>query len=251
MLFIIQVKKRLGPTSAREYGSDLLAIQEKLRPDLTSMVKALAATNRTVEKKAVTMDPDTLIALLDKLEEPEERTLWLQWMTASRWSDVAKEGNGCKIIFLNTFEVAVLFGQTKANRREKTREDHQVIVRRNPRLPDFFTKPLAGGMSKWSTTKMDAWLGLQGTPSEHESRETVMTSYTTHAVKRGALHLLVLRAAQIPGFPVHLIPLLAKHKGRSEMIPTVTMRYLSGDADRIALARTLRTHEATEIINPF
>ena len=59
------------------------------------------------------------------------------------------------------------------------------------------------------------------------------------------------RAAGIPGFPAHLIPLLAKHKGKTELIPQVTMRYLNGDADRVALARTLRTHEATEIMNPL
>ena len=106
-------------------------------------------------------------------------------------------------------------------------------------------------MSKWFAMKMDTWLGLLGGLSVHESRENVVTSYTTHAAKKGALHLLVLRAAQITGFLVHLIPLLAKHKGRSGMNPTVTMRYLSRDADHIALARKLSTHEATEIVSPF
>ena len=238
MLFVIQTKKRLGATSAKEYGADLLAIKEKLKPDLVSIQR-----NDRKESGGDGTRHDRNAA--------HQATPWLQWMTASRWSDVAGSRNDLKLIGIDKTEVAVLFGPTKTTRREAAREDHQVIVKRLPRLPGFFTTPLNGPMSTWSTTKMDTWLGAQGSPTEIERLGTTMTAYTTHAVKRGALHLLVTKAAEIPGFPAHLIPLLAKHKRKSETIPQVTMRYLSGDDDRVAVARTLRTQEATLLMNPL
>jgi len=197
------------------------------------------------------MSHNTIAILLFRLQLPERRTLWLQWMTASRWGDVAAGTQNLRLIPINRSEVAVLFGSTKATRKEAAREDHQVIIKRLPKLPEFFEMPLDGPLSRWTTEKMDRWLKIQGPATEGERQDTTMVDYTTHSVKRGALHCLVTRAAKIPDFPAHLIPLLAKHKRKAEVIPQVTMRYLSGTEARVALARTLKTQEATLIINPL
>ena len=185
MLFVSKTKRRLGATSAREYGADLLAIQDKLKPDLASLVKALTAANVATGKTAVTMEPETLVKFLVKLEIPERRTLWLQWMTASRWSDVAGRTSGLKLVAINKSEVAVLFGQTKALRRGQAREDHQVVVKRLPELPDFFRMPLDGPRSAWSTTRMDSWMPLDRSGAENRRGALAAAEFSACAKPSG------------------------------------------------------------------
>ena len=181
----------------------------------------------------------------------EKTTLWLQWMAASRWGDATADSQSIRLIPIYNREFAVLFGPTIATRKEGAKEDHQVIVRRNPNLPKFIRVPLDGPLRRWTTDKMDRWLRAQGPVTMDERQDTMCTEYTTHSVIRGALQCLVTRAAKIPNFPVHLIPMQAKSKQRMEIIPQVTMRYPTGIDARVVLARALRTQEATSVVNPL
>ena len=97
---------------------------------------------------------------------------------------------------------------------------------------------------------MDKLLGRFGKAKEHERSSTTLDHYTVHAVKKGALSQLVSRAAQIPEFPIWLIPLLAKHKSPQEQIPQVTVGYLNHPNVRVDTARLLRTQEATQLLDP-
>ena len=250
MEFVAQTTERLGTTAAKEYGKDLLAMREKLVRDLPSLVRALSAADATSENQAATMLPGTFLDILGKLPPAERRTAWLQWMTASRWSDVANPLAPPEIIPIDLQECGVLFGKTKSTGQGPYREDHQLILRCESRLPRFFVPPPKAPLSTWSTTRMDEWMKRLPLPTAGEKEGTNIESFTTHSIKRGALRLLTLRAAKTKNFPPHLIGLLAKHKGAASTIPQVTMRYLKGREARVAKARLLRTQEATVLMNP-
>ena len=251
MEFVAQIEQRLGPVSAKEYGKDLIALRERLKRDLPSLVKALSAADASAENQAPTMFPTSFVKILQLLPLAEKRTAWLQWMSASRWADVANPTSPPEIVPIDRQECGVLFGKTKGTGRFPYREDMQLILRCEPRLPEFFTPPLSAPLSTWTTTRMDEWLKGLPPPSVEERDGTGTVSFTTHSVKRGALRLLTLRAAKKEGFPPHLISLLAKHKGATSTIAPVTMRYLRGREARLAMARILRTQEATVLLNPL
>ena len=105
-------------------------------------------------------------------------------------------------------------------------------------------------MCKRTTPEMDALLRSFGKALPEERSPTTTEHYTCHAFKKGALDQLVQRASKVKDFPTYLVPLLAKHKSEQEQMPAVTMGYLNHPSSRIAMARLLQTHRATELLDP-
>ena len=251
MEFVARTEERLGAVSAKEYGKDLQAMKEKLRKDLPSLIRALSAADSHSESQAPTMLPASFREALKRLPPPEKRTAYLQWMTASRWADVANPDSPPEVVPIDTKECGVLFGKTKSTGQYPYREDLQVILRSEPRIPSFFIPPPAAPLSTWTTSRMDEWMKQLPPPSAEEKEGSGRATFTTHSIKRGALRQLTMEAAKKDDFPPHLIGLLAKHKGAVPAIAPVTMRYLKGQAARLAMARILKTQDATVLMNPF
>lgn len=247
--FVVDTAMRVGRKAAKAYGNDLLAIRRKLQTlDLAGVVRAISAEHAPPEARAVTMSPVTFAEVLRSLPPPERTAAFLQWKTTSRWDDVCTLGRS-NLIHLGPTELAVLFDSTKSTRRNPTRQDHQVVVRHLPELPTWLQIPNEGPLSQWSTERMDNFLRGLGEARGDERGPDTLSHYTVHAIKRGALSQLVKEAAAVRDFPVWLVPLMAKHKTR-ELIPDVTVGYLWDTQSRVALARVLRTAEATQLLGP-
>eukprot|EP01002_Notosolenus_urceolatus_P014814 NODE_671_length_1864_cov_5.386226_g542_i0.p2 GENE.NODE_671_length_1864_cov_5.386226_g542_i0~~NODE_671_length_1864_cov_5.386226_g542_i0.p2 ORF type:complete len:328 (+),score=5.17 NODE_671_length_1864_cov_5.386226_g542_i0:440-1423(+) len=250
--FVVDAAMRVGPATARAYGQDLQAIRTKLQGPTTliSINRALGAQHKEPFAQAVTMRPATCGRILSGLEIPERTALWLQWKTCSRWDDILGLKGG-QVVKLNPRELGVLFGQTKATRKNPNRQDHQLIVRHLPALPQWLRFPAVGPITSKTTSELDGLLQQFGEARPEERGPTTLTHYTAHAVKKGALDQLVCRASEKEGFPTWLIPLMAKHRSEQEQIPQVTMGYLNSQGSRLAMARLLRTAEATELLDPL
>ena len=249
--FILDTSKRIGNGAAVQYGRDLVAIRKKVMGPITmeTVLRAMSAQHIPPDRIAVTMQASKCGEMIQDLPPAERSAVWLQWKTTSRWEDIMSL-KAEDIIRIGTTEIAVLFGATKATRANPFRADHQLIVRHLPQIPEWVEFPREGAITKWDTARMDRWWAGRGKAEQEEMARGTTDHYTCHSIKKGALKQLVERAAAVPGFPVWLIPLLAKHVSQLEQFPQTTMGYLRHPAARMAVARLLRTQEATVLLDP-
>lgn len=161
--------------------------------------------------------------------------IFIQWKTASRWDEVMRL-LGKSVLHAASDEIIIEWlDRTKTTRGDPFRPSSWVVIRHDRPMHSVVAtlQQLQPDeeLNGWTTETYTRWL--------KEDQRTA--ELTAHSFKRGAIEILVTRAADQIIQPL-LIPLLAKHKSPLTEFPSTTLRYAS---NKIALARMLRTQDAT------
>jgi hypothetical protein len=165
--------------------------------------------------------------------------LYLSWRTASRFDEI-EALQPDSFLEVNQTRITIWW-------RHRSKSSQL-----NPHQPRFFvvlSPSIHNDDHHWNTV-VQYVLQFPGWPAQtrHQARsflKRINPMFTDHSVKTGAInHLLNFAANNV--IPLKLISLVAKHKMDDTEISETTIGY--GKANYLALARALKTEEATKLL---
>jgi hypothetical protein len=166
----------------------------------------------------------------------DRAALALAWKTASRWDEIQRILPS-SIVLVSPQEVIVDWGvRTKASRRDPWRAAKYTVVRGR------LTPGIARTIAQWYSGP-ERPLTTLTTANISGMLKAIDCRLSAHSIKHGAMNLLARHAAEGRLDPTK-IALVGKHKQVCDLTST-TIRYLT---DRVAAARMLGTHQATELL---
>jgi hypothetical protein len=180
-----------------------------------------------------------LDATQSSLHERLYTLLFIMWKSASRFDESSRVTKQ-HIVQMTETEIVIHWSdQTKTSRSDPFRPDLYVIIAHQPRVPPVVAatlRNLRDGEILFPKTSswFDQWL----------HRTLPDSNITAHSIKAGALTLLA-HAVEHNLIDIKMIPLLAKHKTNSPVLPSTTIRYLR---DPLAIARVVGLEEATILL---
>jgi hypothetical protein len=176
---------------------------------------------------------------MKKLRHRDALALYLGWRTAMRMDEIVSL-RGIHVTTATARSITLWWGaDTKTSSI-------------NPFQPQFYVEVVPPAPSLMRDNKMPELaaalrlLAPQETLATHPDSilaalQAVDGRLSGHSIKRGAL--TELTAAAVAGrFPVHLIPLVAKHQDGLAQLPSSTIRYMGNPVD---VAKLLNTRAAT------
>lgn len=162
--------------------------------------------------------------------------IFLAWKTASRWDEISRI-IGASILLANSQEIVIEWlDRTKSTRGDPFRATSWTVVRHDSSMAS-----VAATLSELADDETLTDLSTEQMV-RHLRRYPETEQLTAHSFKRGVVDILFEKAANLELDGRTLVPLLAKHKSVLTDMPSVTLRYGS---NRVAIARTLGTQEAT------
>ncbi len=188
-----------------------------------------AAVDRMLIRAAADGDPHLQLAI------------FIMFKTASRVDEVFRLTREQFII--NTPEEIIVewLNKTKTTRLNPWRTSSWVVIHHHAPMTHFneIINELTSEheLMDWSTSQFTSWM----------EKDPATATLSGQSLKRGALTILshMVIGGQLD---ITIIPRLAKHKVEFDVLPATTLRYLD---DRAALARMMKTQEATRLIPCF
>lgn len=233
---------RLKPSSRVNYTSSLKAILDALghpTPDMALYSKAIRSGDTDNEiNQALPLTYPHFTQILHALCRTDAYTglaFWIAWKTASRWADVLALTRR-NFIHISENEIILHFGNLTKSTKLSPFDQRTLTVIHDTgsmiQVVQLLSRlPLATPLTTWTTEKLGAF-----------AQDVTKVHYTAHSIKRGSLlHLL----HRIETQDLTILPILAKHAS-PELIPSSTIRYLSGDLAQ--LARLLGTQKLTVLL---
>lgn len=234
----------VSTSSKLSYSKTLAALYHRLgakTPVLDMYAAALRASGGTIPMhQAVPAQCEQVDRLLLRAQLVSPRVLaalFLLWKSAARFDEISRM-TGSSFIHIAPDEIIVEWlDRTKTSRADPFRVSCWTVVRHNAPMTQIADtlrelqpeEPLLD----WTTQQFASWV----------QQEDSTQQLSAHSFKRGALDVLAGRAAA-GDIDIKLLPLLAKHKWTDDF-PCTTLRYIG---DRVALARMLRTQDATVLL---
>lgn len=223
-------RKNVAPQTKLTYAKSLHTIIRSMGGDvalLATYIAGLRAIGAEIPlHQATPMSAENIATIECAL--PTKVALMLAWKTASRVDEIARLTPE-SIISSAPDEIIIWFGQNTKTSRLQPFQPHLLQVV-SGRWTDFLHEHLPAALQSW--------------PTSSAIGRAIPRPMTMHSIKHGAAQVLIKAAAE-GRLETSLIPLVLKHS-TAQALPQVTLRYLAGD--KIAVARALRTAEATRML---
>ena len=257
VLWCESLRNKTCPATRMKYAGEVAAMQRRMGNTTVPYIRAYQAGLRAMGGETPTHQaPAITLAQLRRLVAAADRRevrggsrvsllLFLAWKTASRWDECTRMHRD-QILEASPQQIVIYWGtRTKATRMTPFRTDSWVVIRHLPQIPQRYldeindwqqdNTDLLGNSSDWGNNFFKQVLGKD-------------TNVSCHSIKAGAVDVLV-KAVAANQLDPSLVSRLAKHEPRSLQqagIQQTTLRYVR---DQVALAVSLRTHEATILLD--
>ena len=165
-------------------------------------------------------------------------TIWLVWMTCSRWGDV--QGLSKDRLLCSPASLIVDFqGVTKTSKTNPHRMDHLVAIPWTvPGTREFWT---------WAQTRSTLFPRTSTDVITRLLRKVLgRTDLSAHSFKRSGLEIMLL-AAHKGLIPMRLVSQMGKHLGLDPLLPDTTVGYIG---NRVLLAESNQSALATPLLDP-
>lgn len=228
------------PSSKLAYTKSLMSLLATMRiecPILRLLAKGLRGEGALVPThQANPITREHLLALAESFPPPDAAAVLLAWKTASRWDEISRLTTD-HLIHRSDAEIVIDWMQdTKSSRLDPHRATNLTVVRGE------WTDRIHRSLSTVPHARL-----TQITYDDLILRMTEMfpeQKYTAHSIKRGALEMATIAAAEHQ-VPPQTLDLLAKHKPTNPPLESTTLTYLGSKKGKAAAARLIGTGNLT------
>jgi hypothetical protein len=185
--------------------------------------------------------------VLPRVPMPLRPVIRLAWLTASRWDDV-RHLRTTNLRRLTPNRLLVEFTKTKTTQGRPFRTDMAVVIEQPQQVIDMlwdYARQQQGALTTLTTQQVTRLLHEMKPPEQLVNDfPHCRKRWTAHSIKAGAItHLM--KCAALQQVNIATIPILAKHKTATAVLPETTIRYSRNTGD---LALALGTHELTRLL---